>query len=66
MNANDSNAKFQIFLQREENHEYSIKDGTEKFYVLSNSNESKNFQIFETSLDIPTKKEEWKVKKKNS
>ena len=49
----------QVFLPREEEHEYFVYDGGDRFYVLSNE-DAINFQLFETPLD-DTRKESWQV-----
>ena len=48
---------FRVFLPREEEHEYSVSDGMDQFYILSNEN-AENFQIFETPIDN-TARSEW-------
>ncbi len=48
-----------LFLPREEQHEYFITDGGDRFYVLSNDSAA-NFQLFETPLE-KTSKEAWSV-----
>ena len=43
----------ELVLQRSENHLYSIEDGGDYFYALSNHNDSKNFKIMRfTPLDF--------------
>jgi oligopeptidase B len=37
---------FQIFLDREREHEYEVQDGRDRFYVVSNW-KAKNFRVFE-------------------
>jgi oligopeptidase B len=39
-----------VFLAREPEHEYSVTDGGDRFYVLSND-AATNFQLFEVSLE---------------
>ena len=46
-----------VFLAREINHEYSVTDGGDRFYVISNDG-AKNFRILEAPLD-DTSKEAW-------
>jgi oligopeptidase B len=46
-----------VFLAREENHEYFVTDGGDRFYVISNDG-AKNFRILETPLDN-TSKDAW-------
>ena len=47
-----------VFLAREENHEYSVTDGGDRFYVISNDG-AKNFRVLEAPLD-DTSKDAWK------
>ena len=47
-----------LFLPREENHEYFLTDGADRFYVISND-EAKNFKLMEAPLD-DTSKDAWK------
>jgi len=49
----------QVFLPREDEHEYSVSDGIDGFFVLSNENAS-NFQLLEAPLD-DTSKDAWQV-----
>jgi len=51
--------KPRVFLPREEEHEYFVIDGGDRFYVTSNEGAA-NFQLFEASLDN-TAKETWSV-----
>jgi oligopeptidase B len=46
-----------VFLPRELEHVYSVTDGGDRFYVISNE-EATNFQLFEVSLD-DTAKDVW-------
>jgi oligopeptidase B len=46
-----------VFLPREENHEYFVTDGSDRFYVFSND-DAKNFRILEAPLDN-TSKDAW-------
>jgi len=46
-----------VFLSREENHEYFVTDGDDRFYVFSNDG-AKNFRILEAPLDN-TSKDAW-------
>ncbi len=48
-----------VFLPREEEHEYFVIDGGDRFYVLSNEGAA-NFQLFEAPLDN-TAKEAWSI-----
>ncbi|OFZ10621.1 MAG: hypothetical protein A2Z20_09170 [Bdellovibrionales bacterium RBG_16_40_8] len=45
--ANDSHPKFKIFFKREAKHEYSVFDGGDRYFILSNYR-AKNFRLFET------------------
>jgi oligopeptidase B len=49
----------QLFLAREDNHEYSVIDGGDRFFVVSNEN-AQNFQLFEAPLD-DTAKSAWSL-----
>ena len=48
-----------LFLAREEDHEYSLTDGGDRFFVISNEN-AQNFQVFETPLDN-TSRDAWSL-----
>ena len=58
LNAKQPKGAWQVFLPREEGHEYQIADGGDRFYVMSNW-KAKNFRMFETPL-APTPKDKWK------
>ncbi|MBT8077726.1 MAG: S9 family peptidase [Gammaproteobacteria bacterium] len=47
-----------VFLQREDEHEYFVTDGRDRFYVLSNENAA-NFRLLETPL-ADTSKASWR------
>ncbi|MGI9237268.1 MAG: S9 family peptidase [Woeseiaceae bacterium] len=47
-----------LFLAREDNHEYFVTDGADRFYVISNDG-AENFKLMETPLD-DTSKVAWK------
>jgi oligopeptidase B len=51
--------EFQVFLPRQEGHEYYVTDGEDRFYILSNDGAT-NFQVLEAPLD-DTSRESWKV-----
>jgi oligopeptidase B len=53
--ADQPNAKFKLIAKREKNHEYSVIDGVDRFYIRTNWN-AKNFRIMETTLKNPAKK----------
>ena len=48
-----------LFLAREDDHEYSVTDGGDRFFVVSNEN-AQNFQVFEVPLD-DTSKNAWSL-----
>ena len=48
-----------LFLAREEEHEYFVDDGVDRFYVLTND-DAKNFKLMEAPLD-DTSKGAWKT-----
>ena len=47
-----------LFLHREPDHEYYVSDGRDRFFVLSNDLDAKNFCVMETPLD-DTRKSAW-------
>ena len=57
--ADEPQGALQVFLPREEEHEYAVYDGGDRFFILSNEG-AINFQLFETPLD-DTSKESWQV-----
>lgn len=57
--AHEPRGAWQIFWPREMNHEYSVEDGGDRFYVLSNW-KAKNFQLLEAPMK-PTPRDQWKV-----
>ena len=57
--ADDPQAEPVVFLPREEEHEYFVTDGMDRFFVMSNDG-AKNFQLLEAPLD-DTSKAAWKV-----
>ena len=48
--ADDLDQGFKVFLPREGEHEYTVTDGGDRFYVVSND-DAINFQVFEAPLD---------------
>jgi oligopeptidase B len=48
-----------LFFAREDDHEYSVTDGGDRFFVVSNEN-AQNFQVFEVPLD-DTSKNAWSL-----
>jgi oligopeptidase B len=57
--ADDPSRGFEVFLEREEDHEYLVHDGGDRFYVLSNDG-AENFRLFEAPLD-DTSKGAWQI-----
>jgi oligopeptidase B len=57
LDANKPLGNFSVFLPREKDHEYSIEDGGDGFYVLSNW-KAKNFRLLKAPRRA-VKKEEW-------
>lgn len=55
MPADQPNAKLKLVAKREKNHEYSVIDGVDRFYIRTNWN-AKNFRIMETTLKKTDKK----------
>ena len=50
LNANTPDEEFKLFAKREKNHEYSINHFGDSFYILTNSENSKNFRIMRCSV----------------
>jgi oligopeptidase B len=50
LNANTPNEEFKLFTKREKNHEYSINHFDNNFYILTNSQNSKNFRVMRCSV----------------
>ncbi|MEC7478405.1 MAG: S9 family peptidase [Bacteroidota bacterium] len=50
LNANTPDEEFKLFAKREKNHEYSINHYGDSFYILTNSENSKNFRIMRCSV----------------
>ncbi|MBX3020785.1 MAG: S9 family peptidase [Bdellovibrionales bacterium] len=46
LEANNPRGQFEVFLPRELNHEYSMDDGGDRFYILTNWN-ARNFRLME-------------------
>ena len=59
LSADDPGAEPRLFLPREDDHEYYVTDGGDRFYILSNAG-AVNFQVFEAPLD-DTSRESWRV-----
>ena len=51
----------ELVLQRSENHLYSIEDGGDYFYALSNHNDSKNFKIMRFTASDFGNIDDWEV-----
>jgi len=50
LNANTPDEEFKLFAKREKNHEYSINHFGDNFYILTNSENSKNFRVMRCSV----------------
>ena len=59
LSAADPQGEWRLFLPRERGHEYSIYDGGEVFFILSNW-KAKNFQVY-SCLKNRTSRDEWSV-----
>jgi oligopeptidase B len=59
LEADAADEKPKVFLPREEEHEYFVIDGGDRFYVTSNEGAA-NFQLFEAPL-TDTAKKDWSV-----
>ena len=49
---------FEIFLERQRKHKYFVEDGKDCFYILTNSDNCKNYRLDQTPL---SSKENWKT-----
>ncbi len=58
ISADKPDSKFKIIQPREKEHEYSVLQYKDKFYILTNY-KAKNFRLMETSISSPGK-ENWK------
>jgi len=58
LSADSPNDEPTVFLPREENHEYYLTDGGDRFFITSNEG-AENFRILEAPLDN-TAKDSWK------
>ena len=54
LSADSPQDEARVFLPRENDHEYSVTDGGDRFYVISNDG-AENFRILEAPLDDTTK-----------
>jgi len=57
LSADSPEDEAKVFLAREENHEYSVTDGADRFYITTNDS-AKNFKLMEAPLG-DTSKEAW-------
>lgn len=60
LDANAPLSEPKVFLKKEAKHEYTVFDGSDRYFVLSNW-KAKNFQIFEVMKTKATNKKNWKV-----
>jgi len=58
LDASNAKGEFKSFLPREKDHEYSIEELNDEFYVLSNW-QAKNFRILKTDLAHSQDKSKW-------
>ena len=58
LDANNPTGEFNIFQEREKDHEYSISHYQDRFYIVTNWN-AKNFRLMETDVNH-TEKSNWK------
>lgn len=58
LDASKPRGSFRIFSPREQNHEYQLEDGGDRFFILTNW-QAKNFRVMEAPLDASTKTQ-WK------
>ncbi len=56
--ANAKNPEFKVFLPREDKHEYSVEDGDDRFFILSNW-KAENFRAFDCDKKN-TQKSKWR------
>ncbi|MDE0151401.1 MAG: S9 family peptidase [Bdellovibrionales bacterium] len=47
---------FEVFLERKRKHKYFVEDGRDCFYILTNSNDCKNYRLDQASL---SNKDQW-------
>jgi oligopeptidase B len=59
LDASKPDGELRVFLPREEEHEYFVFDGGDRFFILSND-AATNFQLFETPLD-DTRRQSWQT-----
>jgi len=58
LDAHNPKGEWHMFLPREKNHEYSLEDGGDRVYILTNWN-AKNFRLMEAPFNARSK-EQWK------
>ncbi len=58
LDASNPNGEFQSFLPREADHEYSVEELNDEFYILTNW-QAKNFRIMKTDLAHSHDKSQW-------
>ena len=51
LNLEEGNTALECFLRRKRKHLYYIDDTPEKFIILSNRNDKKNFSLYETETN---------------
>ena len=61
LNLEKKNTDLECFLKRKSKHLYYVDDTPEKFFILSNKNDKKNFALYETDLKSRNKIN-WKLK----
>jgi oligopeptidase B len=59
LDARDPESKFEVFLPREEEHEYALEVKGDEAYVRTNWN-AENFRLMEAPLDTSSDKSTWK------
>ena len=58
LHANKPNGEFMSFLPRESNHEYSVEEFNNEFYILTNW-QAHNFRVMKTSLEHSNNRQKW-------
>lgn len=56
LSADNPNEKFKIFEPRQRNHEYSIEHKGNSFYIITNKDKAKNFQLMKCNQNNTTSK----------
>jgi oligopeptidase B len=59
LDANKPDSEFKMFLQREDEHEYSVDDVNGRFFVTTNW-DAENFRVMETDLENSSNRDSWK------